>query len=148
MSTPATLRIPRSADPAPTRTRLRTRRVPAAVPLALSLLLLVAVVGAAQLAGFWSTSGRTTGVAASSSTTGEPATEKDTSSVPVSPEDVKGWMTLDQVVRAGFPGVTEAALRAQFAIPADVALTTPLKDLEAAAPGFEVTALREWLAAR
>jgi hypothetical protein len=147
MSAPATLRIPRSADPAPTRTRLRTKRVPAAAPLALSLLLLVAAVGAAQLAGFWSTSGRAPGVAASSST-GEPATEKDTSSVPVSPEDVKGWMTLDQVVRAGFPGVTEASLRAQFAIPADVALATPLKDLEAVAPGFDVTALREWLASR
>jgi hypothetical protein len=56
-------------------------------------------------------------------------------------------MTLEQVLAAGFPGVTEAGLRAEFAIPADVGLDTPLKELDGVVAGFDMTTLREWLAA-
>ena len=43
--------------------------------------------------------------------------------------------------------MTEAGLRARFAIPVTVGLDTPLKDLDGTVPGFDVPALREWLAA-
>jgi hypothetical protein len=56
-------------------------------------------------------------------------------------------MTLQQVLDAGFPGVTEAGLRARFALPATIALGTPLKDLDGALSGFDVATLRTWLAA-
>lgn len=140
-TTPTTLRLPRTSRAIPTRTRTATRRVPTVLPLVLALLLAAGAVVGAQATGFWSTSGRQ--VSATGTSTAE---EKDTSTAPTAIEDVKGWMTLDQVVRGGFPGVTEASLRARFEIPADVPLSTALKDLAESVPGFEVTALREWLA--
>lgn len=143
-----TLRLPARARAVPTSTRLATRRAPAlAVPL-LALLLAGGVVVVAQAAGWWATTGRDA-LSASAGGAGSQTGSGDGGSgaLPAAPDDVKGWMTLEQVLAAGFPGVTEAGLRAEFAIPADVGLDTPLKELDGAVAGFDVAALREWLAA-
>jgi hypothetical protein len=155
-TTSSTLRLPARSRAIPTSNRLATRRVPAvAIPL-LAVLLGGGVVVAAQATGHWSTTGRDAvataggGGAAVSDGTGPGSgtgTGGDTSALPASPDDVKGWMTLQQVLDAAFPGVTEAGLRARFAIPATIGLGTPLKDLDGTVAGFDVATLRTWLAA-
>ncbi len=144
-----TLRLPTRSRAVPTSTRLATRRAPAlAVPL-LAVLLAGGVVIATQAAGWWATTGRDALSASAGGGTGSQADSGDGGSdvLPAAPADVKGWMTLEHILTAGFPGVTEAGLRAEFAIPADVGLDTPLKELDGVVAGFDVAALREWLAA-
>jgi hypothetical protein len=60
--------------------------------------------------------------------------------------EVRGWMTVAEVASAYEVPVTE--LYARFGVPANTPPTTQLKDLEPVAPGFNVTALRDWLRAR
>ena len=147
-SAAATLRLPTRSRAVPTSTRLATRRVPALAVGLVALVLAGGVVVVSQTAGWWATTGRSA-LGASA----EPGADRPTGSgdsgtaLPAAPEDVKGWMTLEQVLAARVPGVTEAGLRARFAIPATVRLDTPLKDLDGVVPGFDVAALREWLAA-
>ena len=152
-STPSTLRLPARSRAVPTSTRLSTRRAPAiAIPL-LAVLLGGGVVVAAQASGHWATTGRdaittTSGGGPGAQAAGEgSAANVDTSAVPASPDDVKGWMTLQQVLDARFAGVTEAGLRTRFGIPASVGLETPLKELDGVVSGFDLTSLREWLSA-
>jgi hypothetical protein len=61
------------------------------------------------------------------------------------PEDVKGWMTVQQVLDA-FP-VTKAALYQRFGIPAGTPTSTTLSALKEAGDlsGFDVPTLRTWL---
>ena len=61
------------------------------------------------------------------------------------PEDVKGWMTVQQVLDA-FP-VTKAALYQRFGIPADTPTDTTLSSLKEAGDlsGFDIPTLRTWL---
>jgi hypothetical protein len=151
-TSPGTLRLPARARAVPTPTRVTTRRAPAvAVPL-LAVLLGCGVVVAAQATGHWATTGRD--ATASSTGTGTGTGSQDaagsaavagTSATPASPDDVKGWMSLQQVLDARFAGVTEAGLRAQFAIPVTVGLETPLKELDGVVPGFDLPSLRDWL---
>jgi len=153
-TTSSTMRLPARSRAVPTSTRLATRRVPAvAIPL-LAVLLGGGVVVAAQATGHWATTGRDAvataggGGAAASDGTGPGSgtgTSGDTGTLPAAPDDVKGWMTLQQVLDATFPGVTEAGLRARFAIPATIGLETPLKDLDGVISGFDVATLRTWL---
>lgn len=149
---PGSLRLPVRSRAVPTASRLVTRRAPAiAVPL-LAVLLGGGVVVAAQASGHWATTGRdatATGTAAGAGPGSQDAAgtvaEAGTSAAPASPDDVKGWMTLQQVLDARFAGVTEAGLRARFAIPVTVGVETPLKDLDGAVPGFDLPSLRDWL---
>lgn len=154
-SGPAVLRLPARSRAVPTSTRLATRRASAiAVPL-LAVLLGGGVVLAAQATGHWATTGRDTIAAgsgggdgagpASGSGTGA-GSGADSAALPTSPVDVKGWMTLQQVLDAGFSGVTEEGLRSAFGIPSTVDLATPLKELDGVVSGFDVATLREWLA--
>jgi hypothetical protein len=146
----STLRLPARSRAVPTSPRLSSRRVPAlAVPL-VAVLLGGGVVVAAQATGHWATTGRDVLASGASTRTGQgdgsgSGRDAAASAGPASPDDVKGWMTIQQVLDAGFPGVTEAALRAEFGIPATVASDTPLKDLDGAVSGFDMTSLRAWL---
>ena len=58
-----------------------------------------------------------------------------------SSEEIRGWMTLQQVAD-GFQVPVEVLL-AQIGAPADATAETPLKDLEKVVEGFEITALRD-----
>ncbi len=94
-------------------------------------LLVAALLGTAlvaQAAGLWSTSGR------------------DAVDVThMTPADIKGWMTLQQVIDG--EGVSQAELYALAGVPADVSTSTALKDMEALVPDFSVETLRENLTA-
>jgi len=95
------------------------------------LIVIVALLGTtliAQAAGFWSTSGRTS----------------------IDPEsmtaaDIKGWMTLQQVLDG--LNISKEALYAVGGIPLDIPTETALKDLEGIVPDFEISTLRDKLAA-
>jgi hypothetical protein len=101
---------------------------PFVMPVMVLVVLLGTVVGS-QALGLWSTSGRTAVDLAQ-----------------LAPADVKGWMTLQQVMD-GLP-IAQGELYALGAIPVDMPPTTALKDLEELVPGFETTALRDALTAR
>ena len=62
------------------------------------------------------------------------------------PAEIKGWMTINDVITAY--QVPKAQFCAQFQIPADLPVATPLKDIEPIVPDFSVTAVRDWLATR
>lgn len=95
---------------------------------ALSIGLLFGTVFGAQAAGVWSTSGR------------------DTSALDaLTPADVKGWMTLQQV-SDGIP-IPLTELYPLMDIPAELDPSTALKDLEGVVADFEVSVLRERLSA-
>ncbi len=98
------------------------------IPVLVLVVLLATVLGA-QGMGAWTTSGRT------AVTSGQ-----------LKAADVKGWMTLQQVMD-GLP-IAQGDLYAIGKIPASVPPSTELKDLEPLAPDFSVTALRDTLAAR
>ncbi len=147
------LRLPARSRAVPTATRVATRRAPAIVIPLLAVLLGGGVVVAAQASGHWATTGRDaisggsgTGAGAQGGVDGSGSgAGADTSALPATPDDVKGWMTLQMVLDATFPGVTEAGLRTEFGIPASISLTTPLKDLDGVLTGFDVASLRTWL---
>lgn len=150
---PSELRLPPHRRPAGTRTRLRTLRVGAPLYVAVLLLLPALVVGTAMATGWWATSGRTvsatggTGAGGTGPGTGTGTGEgRDTSQLPATPADVKGWMTLQTVLDA-FPAVNRAALFAELAAPAGTSTDTALKDLLEPA-GIDVPALRDWLDAQ
>lgn len=100
----------------------------------LPLVLIASLLGSvlvAQATGYWSTSGRTTVLL-------------DESGV-ADPEGIKGWMTLADVSR--IYGIPEAELRSRLGLPADLPADTALKDIEAIVSGFEVSAVRDAVAA-
>lgn len=132
MTTQRTI-VKRAAVPtAPSR--WRTFRAPPLAYLALVLTLFFGLIGAAQAAGWWSTSGR-----ASVDGTPVEVTGAD-------PAEIKGWMTIGDVLSAY--DVPRVELYARFGIPDDVPETAELKSLEDVAPDFSVTELRAWLTAR
>lgn len=95
------------------------------------LLVIVTLLGTtfiAQAAGFWSTSG------------------KDSLDLEnMSAADIKGWMTLQQVMDG--LQVSQEELYAVGGIPLDTPPETALKDLEGVVPDFEISTLREKLPA-
>ena len=95
------------------------------------ILFIVALMGTiyvAQSAGVWSTSGRT-----------------EVSAQQLAPADIKGWMTLQQVIDG--TGLAQAELYRIAGIPADVPTSTALKDVEGIVAGFEISALCDALTA-
>jgi len=98
----------------------------------LPIVIIMALLGTAlvaQGAGLWSTSGRDT-----------------TDLANMTPADLKGWMTLQQVMDG--LGISHAELYLLAGIPAEVPPSTALKDLEAVVPDFSITTLRDKLTAR
>jgi hypothetical protein len=149
------LRIPRS-DPLPTRPRLRS----AHVAIWAYVVLIVAVFAGSILVGrdlgWFATTGRgtTSHNAAGAGSHPAPGTgagqgaeaeERVAPTAGAVPEDVKGWMAVQQVLDA-FP-VTRTALYQRFGIPADTATSTTLSALKEAGDlsGFDVPTLRTWL---
>jgi hypothetical protein len=114
--------------------RWRSIRVNLAVYAALVLVLFLGVIGSAQLAGVWSTSGKLTASGEQVQITG------------ADPAEIKGWMTINDVITAYH--VPKEQFYAQFQIPVDLPAAIPLKDIEPIVPEFSVTAVREWLATR
>jgi hypothetical protein len=97
----------------------------------LPLVVVVALLGSsfiAQAAGFWSTSGRAS---------------TDVNNLATA--DLKGWMTLQQVMDG--LNISQVELYAIANVPPAVPTSTALKDLEPIVPDFEVSALRDKLAA-
>ena len=95
------------------------------------IIVIVALLGTtfiAQAAGFWSTSGK------------DSLDLENMTSV-----DIKGWMTLQQVMDG--LKISKEELYAVGGIPLDVSPDAALKDLEGSVPDFEISTLREKLAA-
>src|SRR5512138_1645130 len=95
------------------------------------VIVIVALLGTtliAQAAGFWSTSGRDS---------------IDLESMTAS--DIKGWMTLQQVIDG--MEISKEELYPVGGIPLDTSPETALKDLEGSVPDFEISTLRDKLAA-
>lgn len=142
------LRLPTRRAPAPTRARLRTIRLPLAALVAALLLVPTVVVAGSMAAGWWATTGRPNPAAADGGPDGQPqGADKAETDLPATPDDVKGWMTAQQVLDA-FPPLTAAELFTLFGVPATTATSTPLKDLAERGTGFDLTDLREWLKQR
>ena len=114
--------------------RWRSIRVHQVVYAALVLVLFLGTIEGAKLAGVWSTSGKVTASGEQVQITG------------TDPAEVKGWMTIEEIITAD--KVSKEQFYAQFTIPVDLPVATPLKDIEPLVPDFSVTAVREWLAAR
>jgi hypothetical protein len=94
------------------------------------IIVIVALLGTtfiAQAAGFWSTSGRD-------------AIDMES----MTAADIKGWMTLQQVMDG--LKVSKEELYAIGGVPLDAAPDTVLKDLEGLVPDFEISTLRDKLA--
>jgi hypothetical protein len=151
------LRIPRSAHPVPTTPRLRSTHVPL---WAYALVILSVFAGSIVVArdlGWFTTTGRgntSLGADAEPGSQTAPGTGEGQGSesgqrmAPTAgavPDDVKGWMTLQQVLDA-FP-VTKAALYQRFGIPAATPTDTTLSTLKEAGDlsGFDIPTLRTWL---
>jgi len=101
-------------------------------PYFMPVIVIVALLGtvfAAQAAGLWSTSSRTTA-----------------NLTQMTPADLKGWMTLQQVMDG--LSISQSDLYTLAGLPDTISPTTALKDLEALVPGFETSALRDALTAR
>ncbi len=97
----------------------------------LPLIVIVALLGTtliAQAVGFWSTSGK------------DSIDLENTSAA-----DIKGWMTLQQVMDG--LKISQEELYAIGGIPLDIPPTTAVKDLEGIVPDFEISTLRDKLAA-
>jgi hypothetical protein len=99
---------------------------------ALILVLFFGVIGGAKATGVWSVSGKLT-------STGEKVLPTGTNV-----DEIKGWMTLNDVSTAYAVPVTE--ILAAFDLPADTPGSAQLKTLESDA--FSVTNLRDWLRTR
>jgi hypothetical protein len=92
------------------------------------ILVVVALFGSyvvAQATGFWAVSGK----------------EMIDLSNMTSSADIRGWMTLEQIVE-GF-GIPQEQLYPAIGIPAAIPASTALKDLEGMIDGFEITTVRE-----
>ena len=97
----------------------------------LPILLILSILGSyavAKASGYWSVSGKQT---------------IDTENLSSS-EDVRGWMTLEQL-SVGY-GIEQNELYRLLGIPTDIPPETALKDLEGLIPDFEVSSVRESLA--
>jgi len=99
---------------------------------ALVLALFLGTVLVAQTAGFWAVSGKVTSIGEKIAATG------------TNPDEIKGWMTLDEVSRAY--GISREELTGQFSLPKDLDFTKQIKDLES--DSFSPEKLRAWLKQR
>jgi hypothetical protein len=151
------LRIPRSADPVTTTPRLRSAHLPVWAYVVVIVSVLAGSIVVARDLGWFATTGRGSSALGAAEVPGSHA-EPGTAAGPGSgsqehaapttgavPDDVKGWMTVRQVLDA-FP-VSRARLYQRFGIPADTPTDTTLSRLKetGSASGFDVPALRIWL---
>jgi hypothetical protein len=141
-ATATELVIPAGRHPVPTQTRLHTRRIPVKMYVAALLLLPALVVAGFMSAGIWATTGKTvTAVSEPGTGSGE---GEGSAVAPAAPADVKGSMTVQQVLDA-FPAITATQILAQFNAPPNTPASTQLKDLVEASDGMDIPTLRTWL---
>jgi hypothetical protein len=96
------------------------------------LVVFFGVLGGAKAVGVWSVSGKLNASGEKVRPTG------------ANVEEIKGWMTLDDVSKAY--NVPAAEIIAAFELPANTPASAQLKELES--DTFSVQALRAWLAER
>ena len=132
--------LPRGRHPVPTQTNLHTRRVPVVMYVLALLMIPSLVVVGFMSAGLWATTG--TSITAQADT---PSKDGGTgAAAPADPADVKGSMTIQQVVDA-FPTISAVQVLAQFSAPLDTPTSTQLKDLVESSDGMDLPAVRIWL---
>ena len=138
--------IPRGRRAVPTQTRLRTRRIPVAIYVAVSILVPTLMVVGFMSAGLWAnTEGSSTIQAGTQGAhAGTPSGEGGGAAAPASPADVKGSMTVQQVVDA-FSPITAAQILAELGAPLDTPASTQLKTLVQEGSSMDLPALRTWL---
>jgi hypothetical protein len=118
----------------PTHYSWKTTSVNAYVLAILGLFLLLAPVFIAKSMNLWSTSGKLTGSGEKIAATG------------TNPSEIKGWMTIKEVLDAY--KVPQEEFYTKFGIPADLPVTSQIKEIEKIAPGFSTDGLRTWLTER
>jgi hypothetical protein len=156
-ATTTDLALPRGRHPLPTGTRLHTRRIPVAMYLMALLVIPGIVVAGFMSAGLWATTSSRNltaqaGTQAGTQTgtqkgTGEGSTGAGTPAVPAppaDPADVRGSMTVQQVVEA-FPPITANQILTKLGAPMDTPTSTQLKNLAESGNGTDIPALRTWL---
>lgn len=94
----------------------------------LAIALFVGTVAVAQATGYWIVSGKQM---------------VDVENL-VSSDDLRGWMTLQQV--SDGLGIEQAEMYTLLGIPADIPASTALKEMETLLPGFDMTGVRATLA--
>jgi hypothetical protein len=75
---------------------------------------------------------------------GREEVDRKVASGTVAPEDIKGWMTLQDVARAF--SLEPSAVARQAGLPADFALDRPLREAESEVDGFEMDQVRDAVA--
>jgi hypothetical protein len=142
------LTIPRGRRPVPTQTRLHTRRIPVAMYVAALLLLPTLMVAGFMSAGLWAnaeTSATTPLGTQSGTRAGSPSGEGGAGAgAPAAPADVKGSMTIQQVVDA-FPPITAAQILGKLGAPLNTPTSTQLKTLVEKGNSIDIPTLRTWL---
>ena len=138
------LTIPRGRRAVPTQTRLRTRRIPVAMYIAALLLLPTLMVAGFMSAGLWANA-ETSATTQSGTQAGAPSAESGASAAaPAAPADVKGSMTIQQVVDA-FPPITAAQILGKLGAPLNTPPSTQLKTLVESGNSIDIPTLRTWL---
>ena len=138
------LALPRGRSAVPTQTRLRTRRMPVALYVAALLLLPTLMVAGFMSAGLWAnaeTSATTAAGTQAGTNSGESGAGAE---APASPADVKGSMTVQQVVDA-FPPITAAQILGKLSAPLNTPTSTQLKTLVEKGNSIDIPTLRTWL---
>ena len=141
------LAIPRGRRPAPTQTRLHTRRIPVAMYVAALLLLPTLIVGGFMSAGLWANAETTATTQAGAQASTPSGENGESQAAPAAPADVKGSMTVQQLVDA-FPPITAAQILAKLGAPLNTPTSAQLKTLVEKGNGIDIPTLRTWLQER
>mgnify|MGYP001793506944 CR=1 FL=1 len=132
--------IPRGGRPVPTHTRVHTRRIPVAMYVAALLLLPTLMVAGFMSAGLWA-SAETSATTQAGTPSGESGAGAE---APATPADVKGSMTVQQVVDA-LPPITAAQILGKLGAPLNTPTSTQLKTLVEKGNSIDIPTLRTWL---
>ena len=137
------LTIPRGRRPVPTHTALHTRRIPVAMYVAALLLVPTLMVAGFMSAGIWASAENSATTQAAQE--GAPSGGSSSGAAALAaPADVKGSMTVQQVVDA-FSSITAAQILAKLGAPMDTPTSTQLKTLAENGNSMDIPTLRTWL---
>ena len=143
-TTATELAIPRGRLAVPTQSRLHTRRIPVAMYIATLLLLPTLMVAWFMSAGLWANA-ETTATTQTGTQAGTPSGESGAGAeAPAAPADVKGSMTVQQVVDA-FPPITAAQILGKLGAPLNTPTSAQLKTLVEKGNSIDIPTLRTWL---
>jgi len=138
------LALPRGQRAVPTQTRLHTRRIPVAMYIAALLLLPTLMVAGFMSAGLWANA-ETSATTQAGTQAGTPSGESGAGAeAPAAPADVKGSMTVQQVVDA-FPPITAAQILGKLGAPLNTPTSAQLKTLVEKGNSIDIPTLRTWL---